>query len=101
MAFTLTCKSLELQGPVLTAECRAPDGDWRTSYLDLNGCLGNLNGLFWLDTNEFFHTAKSVRLEGHTLRAYLRRVDGEYNDCSLDLTLCLENIDGDMQFHKP
>lgn len=94
------CCNLELRniaGPLLIAECVAPDGGHRDSCLDLNAYLGNQDGIFDEQGENFCDSAESVHLSHRTLHARLKRVDGSLSSTSIDLSSVLCVRDGALQ----
>lgn len=95
--FSHTSRNITLDGHVLRAECKDEHGNWVHSELDLDTCIGNLDGkysrgtiflsctrlkfltgyLAW-DCVNFTHTTKDIKLvEGGTkIEGTLTRVAG-------------------------
>jgi hypothetical protein len=70
---------------LLAADCLQPDGSYATSFIDLNGYIGNNNGKFRRGTN-FSQTAEDVKLSGTTLSARLARHGGSKVDAFTDIS---------------
>ena len=43
-SYLISCRKAELSKNILQAECRAIDGSWKTTSLDLNSCQGGPMG---------------------------------------------------------
>ncbi|PWW72357.1 Cyanovirin-N [Tuber magnatum] len=69
-------------GRTLRADCQKLDGSWVTSELDLNTCIGNLNGFLAWDMHNFSDSAEDIRLEedGRKLTCMVRKVDGGHRE---------------------
>ncbi|CUS13175.1 unnamed protein product [Tuber aestivum] len=69
-------------GRTLRAECQKIDGGWVISEIDLNACIGNLNGFLAWDMRNFSDTAEDILLEedGRKLTCMVRKVDGRHRE---------------------
>ncbi|KAH0613785.1 uncharacterized protein H6S33_005671 [Morchella sextelata] len=80
--FSESCKNIELvNGHILRAECRNDQGHHQTSELDLNTCIGNLNGYLAWDTPNFSQTSQNIRLveNGTKIEATLLQISGHHS----------------------
>ena len=90
-----SCRSFRLEGAVLVCECLLADGKThKTSCIDLDHHIGNVNGSLVWHEKEFSKTCKDFRLEGTILHAKCKKSFEEWIDCSIDLALNLRNDDG-------
>ncbi|KAH8153716.1 uncharacterized protein LAJ45_02529 [Morchella importuna] len=61
--FSESSRNIHLvDGHRLRAECRNERGDYQASELNLNTCIGNLNGYLAWDTPNFSQTSQNIRL---------------------------------------
>ncbi|KDQ19463.1 hypothetical protein BOTBODRAFT_153368 [Botryobasidium botryosum FD-172 SS1] len=90
---------LDLDSVVLRAACQNEDGEWNESAFYLNQVLGNIDGEFEWDEENFSFSAENIRLEGDTLFASLQRADGEWNhEARIRLGDRIRNINGELVF---
>ncbi|ETW87826.1 hypothetical protein HETIRDRAFT_245866, partial [Heterobasidion irregulare TC 32-1] len=101
MAFSLTSRTIILEGSILKAHCRNLQGFWVPSTIDLDRHLGNIDGSFNMSGTNFSRSAESVRLVGTIITASLIRQDSKRLQATLDLNVCIQNIDGQLRFKKP
>lgn len=78
----------------LMATCRQHDGTMRSSFLDLNKHLANIDGHFVPGGENFSRTAHDITLDGSRMKAKLQRRDGIWQPDSIDLDLMIKNEDG-------
>ena len=101
MLFSLSCTDISIQGSVLSARCRNASGKHLPSQLDLNTVVGNDNGKFNWDMNNFSKSATNVGLNGAFLCAQLRSRSGRFVPACLNLNFCIENANGALRFKRP
>jgi hypothetical protein len=89
-----TIRNARLEGTVLHVACRRSAGGWNGSQLNLNHYLGNKNGVFDWEGENFNSTAKDLRFEGSTLSAHLETLENTWLEASVDLEFHLTNEDG-------
>jgi hypothetical protein len=89
-----TIQKAQLDGTVLTAACRESTGAWMKCQMDLNHWLGNNDGVFDWQGENFNSTAKDLRLEDATLSARLQTRENTWLEASVDLSHHLTNEDG-------
>ncbi|KAG0643612.1 Cyanovirin-N [Tuber brumale] len=98
MTYSDTSRSAVLinGGRTLRAECRKLDGSWVPSEIDLNTCIGNLNGFLAWDMKNFSHTAEDIRLEedGRKLTCMIRKEDGRQRERQGIFLTKIHNSDG-------
>jgi hypothetical protein len=70
---------------LLAADCLQLDGSFATSFIDLDGYIGNEDGRFGRGT-DFSHTAEDVKLSGTTLSARLAPLNGSKVEASTDIS---------------
>ncbi|KAL4909550.1 hypothetical protein BDW74DRAFT_146784 [Aspergillus multicolor] len=81
MSFARSCSNFHLEnGHVLVATAQDVHGNWRESRIDLNGFIGNQDGWFMWDGENFANSARDIRLEGSRLTAELPKRDGGYRE---------------------
>jgi hypothetical protein len=89
-----TIRNARLEGTVLIADCQTSAGDWQQSLLDLDHYLGNKDGIFDWQGENFNSSAKDLRLEDTSLSARLQTLQTTWLDASVDLNYHLVNEDG-------
>lgn len=89
---SLECK-IDATGKLM-ATCRRHDGTVRSSLLDLNEHLANIDGHFVPGGENFSWTAHDIMPDGSSMKATLQRRDGEWQPDSIDLDLMIKNEDG-------
>jgi len=99
----LKCKDLALiDDHTLTAQCQACFcDDYTESTLDLNTVLGNIDGMFQWDSQNYAFTASSVSLDGNVLKAELKKIDRSFVPASIDLAERIKNVGGKLTYVKP
>ncbi|QRV78806.1 CVNH domain protein [Ceratobasidium sp. AG-Ba] len=103
MSFSKSSRNIQLQGnSVLSAQCERADGQsFAPSTLDLNTCLGNIDGSFKWGEKDYSLTARDVSLDGTNLSAKLQRADGvSERHATVDLDERIENHDGNLRFKR-
>lgn len=82
MSFSATTESHYLiDGHILQCRCKDDDGNWVESRLDLNQHIGNSDGWFKWDMQNFSNSAQNLNLEGgHYLTADLPMAGGGYRE---------------------
>ncbi|KAH7047436.1 CVNH domain-containing protein [Macrophomina phaseolina] len=99
MSFTKTSRSISVTSDfLLTAECQAIGGEWKRSFLQLDKALGNADGEFRVESQDFSRSASDVVLKeenGSTiLHARLRRRDQSWRKASFNLDAIVANRNG-------
>ncbi|QRV93569.1 cyanovirin-N [Ceratobasidium sp. AG-Ba] len=100
MSFSKTSRNIRLQGDnILVAQCERADGEsFADSTLNLDTCLGNIDGSFKWGEKDYSLTARDVSLEGTVLSGDLERASGgSYKHSSVNLDDCIENHDGQLR----
>ncbi|QRV93561.1 CVNH domain protein [Ceratobasidium sp. AG-Ba] len=103
MSFSQTSKDIQLHdGKTLSAHCEvAGGGNFVPSRLDLDTCLGNIDGHFRWGEKNFSQSARSVKLQGVELKGDLHSADGkEWKHATVDLDQHIANIDGQLKYKK-
>ncbi|KAG5934854.1 hypothetical protein E4U60_003506 [Claviceps pazoutovae] len=100
MSFSITSKNIHLrEAHLLYASCLDSEGNWQDCSFDLNDCLGNDNGSFVWDGDNFMDTAANMELDGSVLTATLLDNDGEpVGPRSIDLNERITNSNGQLMF---
>lgn len=83
---------------ILVANLETADKNWNESSIDLNKFIGNEDGYFVWDGENFSETCYNIRLEGSILYADLSNREGNYCQNSIDLAERIENQDGNFAF---
>ncbi|KAF9741144.1 hypothetical protein PMIN06_005569 [Paraphaeosphaeria minitans] len=89
---------------ILRARLQRADGEWQDAEIDLNNHIGNDNGSFFWDGENFADSAQNVHfaVEGDgevpVLRATLLNDDGEGVERDLNLSERIANNDGNFLF---
>ncbi|EUC53629.1 peptidase S8 family protein [Rhizoctonia solani AG-3 Rhs1AP] len=104
MSFSRNSYNIVLGRPdnhVLHADCefkgKDETDDLVSSHIDLNECLGNLDGSFnWRERN-FSLTCEDLYLDGSILSGRLQRWDGSWRDAYIDLDEGIANVDGSLK----
>jgi len=91
---TGTIRNARLEGTVLRVACQNSAGGWKGSHLDLNRYLGNEDGVFDWQGENFNMTAKDLQLVDATLSARLQTRENTWLEASVDLSDHLTNEDG-------
>lgn len=95
MAFSQSSRSLELKGNELVAECRAMDGEWHQSAININNYIANYDGvLAWHPNGNFAASSRNMRLDGGTLHAESRKIDQSWISSQLNLDDKITNFNG-------
>jgi len=95
--FSKSCSNIQLDGTVLSADCRRIDGSSFPASIDLNAYVSNQDGVLELDGNGFAFSSENVGLSSNILSASCKRINGDFSSSSLDLNARLTNRDGVLQ----
>ena len=100
MSFSLSSSEIRISPRgVLEARCLKVNGNKRQSQIDLNGHIGNREGRFDVEGQNFYASAWNVRLEGRsTLCAELESSDRKLHRDSINLDAFIGNHDGKLVF---
>ncbi|KAL4784582.1 Cyanovirin-N [Aspergillus varians] len=105
MSFHESAQNIRIEdGHRLFADLRNEDGDFVEAEFDLNQILGNNDGHFEWDANDFSSSAEDIELhiEGDdnvpVLRAVLGNSEGETVEANVNLAERLGNDNGSFQF---
>ncbi|KAL7271238.1 hypothetical protein RUND412_006006 [Rhizina undulata] len=109
MSFHLTSSNIRVENEGgrthLRADAEAEDGSKRQADVDLDRVLGNNDGHFQWNGENFTESAKDVKfsIEGGgavpVLRAQLRTANGEWREADVNLAERIDNVNGDLVFH--
>ncbi|KAG0018446.1 hypothetical protein BGZ82_000444 [Podila clonocystis] len=106
MTFMHSSKDIRLKDKhYLVATCQTADGQWVESSLDLDFIIGNNNGHFsWEGENFSVSASDSIKIDVTSeyvlLRTDLRNEDGAWRrDETLNLSERIENVDGQLVFN--
>ncbi|PLN78752.1 Cyanovirin-N [Aspergillus taichungensis] len=104
-AFHLTATDIRVEdGHLLVASLQYGDDEWQESTIDLDQYIGNDEGRFVWDGENFSDSAENVHfaIEGGAdvpvLRAQLPTSDGQLVDADLNLGERIDNRDGEFVF---
>ncbi|QRV93562.1 cyanovirin-N [Ceratobasidium sp. AG-Ba] len=102
MSFSRTSKHIQLHdGKTLSADCEVAGGSFLPSRLDLDTCLGNIDGHFRWGGKQFSQSARNVKLQAAELKGDLHSADGkEWKHATVNLDLHIANIDGQLVYKK-
>ncbi|KAJ6110786.1 Cyanovirin-N [Penicillium sp. IBT 16267x] len=104
MSFHESATNIELEdGHILKARLRDGEGEEREAEMDLNQIIGNDNGHFCWDGENFKESATGIELsiEGPgipVLRANLFDVEGEEIEANINLAERISNENGELVF---
>ncbi|KAF9324397.1 hypothetical protein BG006_000555 [Podila minutissima] len=105
MTFMHSSKDIRLKNNrYLTATCQRKDGRWVESSLDLDTIIGNDDGYFsWEGENFSMSAADPVTIkvasDSVLLRTDLRKANGDWRQGeTLELSERIENLDGQLSF---
>ncbi|KAL4969319.1 CVNH domain-containing protein [Aspergillus stella-maris] len=106
MSFHETAQNIRIEdGHRLVADLQTESGDWVFAEMDLNTVLGNNDGHFEWEGNNFSESAESddtsFDIEGAgvpILRAALRNCDGEAVAADVNLSERIGNDNGNFSF---
>ncbi|KAL0630535.1 hypothetical protein Q9L58_010618 [Maublancomyces gigas] len=108
MSFHLTSSDLRVEShdgrSYLVGRATRADGSHNDVRLDLDGILGNDNGHFQWDGENFTGSARNVSfsIEGGgavpVLRAELQNAEGHFQGADVNLSERVENVNGDLVF---
>lgn len=105
MSFTLTSTNVSVSGDgILRAKCRAIDGSWRDSKLNLDEFIGNKEGAFDIghgNSKGFSRSARDILYKDGILHATLRSSGGQLWPGSFSLDMYVSNMDGQLRFSPP
>ena len=93
--FSKTSQNIRLQGnSILVADCKKQDGSSKSSSLDLDTLLGNVDGKFTRGQQTFSKTARNIALKGLILSAELKNSSEVWVPATVDLDALIANNDG-------
>lgn len=97
MSFSESSRNIHLIGSILAAECCTAQGNWVESQINLDTCLGNINGSFEWGQENYSLSAENVELEDSILSAGLATEEGGgFTDSKVNLDEHISNIDGQL-----
>lgn len=100
MSFWESSQNVRLEDNFLRASCCNADGEWQETEIDLNGVLGNENGVFALGGGGWHQSATNYRLEGPVLVAQLQNGDGDWPEAKIDLNDFITNNNGQLELQN-
>ncbi|KAG8702617.1 hypothetical protein FRC08_003363 [Ceratobasidium sp. 394] len=98
MSFSQSSQNIRLEGSTLHADCRASDGNFHSSSLNLDSCLGNENGSFQWGKQNFSHSAQGFGLNVPILTASLQNEGGGFQQAEINLDERIANDNGNLKF---
>jgi CVNH domain len=109
-----TCRDVNYNGSILTANCQKRDGGWRSSSLDYRNCRGQVinddghlrcgqggsfpggsAGVGGLPRGDYKLTCNNMRMEGNRLVANCEKRDGGWRTSKVDNAYQCHNIVND------
>lgn len=99
--FSQTCRNINLEGSLLTAECEQVDGyTYVPTAIDLNDYIGNINGTLEWGDHLFSLTCYGTTVEGNRLTGECEKRDRyTLDNTSINLDEHIANIDGELTFY--
>lgn len=82
-----------ISGFLLAADCLQKDGSYASSFLDLDGYIGNSKGKFSRGVN-FTESSQNITLVGTTLHGWLSPNGGALRESSMDISRNVRCLDG-------
>ncbi|KHN94518.1 Cyanovirin-N [Metarhizium album ARSEF 1941] len=100
MSFVESSREMWLEdGHILHALCQDDDGNWNGASIDLDRFIGNSDGWFVWDGENFSHSASDISLDGTLLSAEMGMVDGGNRERQgLDLNERIGNSNGELVY---
>ncbi|KAJ4126967.1 hypothetical protein NW768_008588 [Fusarium equiseti] len=100
MSFYESSRNVELiDDRILQAELKDVDGNWVQSMINLDDIIGNIDGEFVWNGENFTHTANNIHLDGSVLTADLENNNGDFGSAqAIDLNEFIANINGELDF---
>jgi hypothetical protein len=93
--FMSSCKDTSLSESIMSAFCKRNDGSWVQSKVNLNFCIGNINGVMvWMKDRAYNNSSMNCRLNASIIYCNSRRLDGTWYNNTFDLNYGISNIDG-------
>ncbi|MBD2299226.1 cyanovirin [Nostoc sp. FACHB-87] len=97
--FSLTCRNTSIQGSVLTSTCeRASGGVYKTSSINLNPEVENVNGSLKWQPGNFIETCRGTQLVGSRLSAQCKTRAQQWVSTTINLDDHIANIDGTLKY---
>ncbi|MBD2593623.1 cyanovirin [Nostoc spongiaeforme FACHB-130] len=98
--FSLTCRNTGIQGSVLTSTCeRASGGVYKTSSIDLNPVVENVDGSLKWQPSNFFETCRNTQLvSSNELSAECKTRAQQWVPTRINLDAHVANIDGTLRY---
>ena len=100
-----TCRSVQVLGGTLTAQCQKADGSWKTTSIQFNNCEGgitNQNGNLTCThrikpvkpppKGSYKQSCEDTSVDGKWLNAKCQRVNGNWNNSSIKYADCNKDI---------
>ncbi|KAL6706647.1 hypothetical protein ACN47E_005189 [Coniothyrium glycines] len=106
MSFHYSAEDIRIDdGHILRARLQGGDGEWKDAEFDLNSVVGNVDGHFIWDGENFSHSSENIEftIEGDgsvpVLRASLSDAEGNYEVRDINLGERISNQDGDFVYN--
>ncbi|WYL93924.1 MAG: CVNH domain-containing protein [Gloeotrichia echinulata IR180] len=98
--FSQTCSNSVIQGSSLTSTCeRAQGGVYKTTSIDLNPVIENVDGMLKWQPSNFIQTCRNTQLSGSSiLDAECKTRDQRFVSTRIDLDNHIANIDGTLTY---
>jgi hypothetical protein len=76
--FSQTCKEerFDVQISKLSAKCRRTSGDWKQTEIDLNYCMGNIDGLLTHEERNFSQTCINCVMRNKQITCACQEANG-------------------------
>jgi len=99
--FSVTSRNIRLRGTELFAQCKAEDGSYKDSSLDLNKYIGNIEGCLEWKFSGFAGSSKAISLSGSSyLLATCQTSEGKNYNSAINLDEQVVNINGQLEILK-
>jgi hypothetical protein len=74
--FKGNCNEIELNKSVLSAKCQNLKGDYASTSVNLNKCIGNRDGVMFAGWTDFYGTSRNCKLDKTILSCELKDAKG-------------------------
>ncbi len=99
MSFSLTSINIAINSSgVLSADCKDLGGVYRSSTIDLNDYIGNIDGVFTWGSQGFSQTAYGFNVNGSLLAGQLKKLDNSWVNASINLDEHIKNDNGVLKY---
>jgi hypothetical protein len=88
-----TCNNPRLKASFLSATCKRINGNMQYTSVDLNNCLGNIDGTL-TKNRDFLLSCKNCILRDETISCDCKRRDGTWKSSSIEINSFVGNDNG-------